>query len=266
VALLFGLSLMLTACNASSVREFLAELFPPPAELAGDEVASEDASEDDAPEDDPSEESTDGASEPGDTADDGPSINQNEHCGARNLRPPPRRDETRKKDDAGDERSESEDDEAPEQEDADNASEEEEQDRPAERQPPERAPAAEEDSEPEDTGGQSSGLSSIEQEVFSLLNAERERAGLSPLELDSTLSQGARAWSRRMATEGFFEHDTSGNFAENIAYGYPTAAAVHDGWMNSEGHRTNRMNSRYTTYGVGVFEQGNTLYYTERFR
>jgi uncharacterized protein YkwD len=69
-----------------------------------------------------------------------------------------------------------------------------------------------------------------------------------------------------MATEGFFEHDTSGNFAENIAYGYPTPAAVHDGWMDSEGHRANRMNSRYTTYGVGVYKQGDTFFYTERFR
>jgi uncharacterized protein YkwD len=86
------------------------------------------------------------------------------------------------------------------------------------------------------------------------------------LRLDNTLSQGASAWSRRMATEGFFEHDTGGNFAENIAYGYPDAAAVHDGWMNSEGHRDNRMNSRYTRYGIGVYQQGNTLFYTERFQ
>jgi len=95
---------------------------------------------------------------------------------------------------------------------------------------------------------------------------ERAGAGLEPLQLDSSLSQGARAWSQRMGTENFFSHDTSGNFAENIAYGYPTAAAVHDGWMDSEGHRRNRMNPGYTTYGVGVYEQGGTLYYTERFR
>jgi uncharacterized protein YkwD len=272
VALLFGLSLMLTACNVSNVREFLAELFPPPpVESSGDEApddagdASEEPSEDDAGED----------SESGDAADDERCINRNEHRG--NLRSPRLREERPNRNgrnNAGDGQSEQEDDaesdepaEPEEAEGAGNASDDD--DRPAERQRRrrDRAPANDNSGEQENSGGgQSSGLSGVEQQVFNLLNAERERAGLSPLQLNSTLSQGARAWSRRMATEGFFEHDTSGNFAENIAYGYPTPAAVHEGWMNSEGHRANRMNSRYTSYGVGVFEQGNTLYYTERFR
>jgi Cysteine-rich secretory protein family len=269
VALLFGLSLVLTACNASNVREFLAELFPPPVESSGDEAPDDagDASEE------PSEDGAGEEGESGDAADDERCINRNEHRGS--LRSPRLREERPNKNDrnnAGDEQSEPEDDagsdEPAEQDEPDgagNASEDD--DRPAERQRRDRAPADDDSDEQEDSGGgQSSGLSGVEQQVFNLLNAERERAGLSPLQLDSTLSQGARAWSRRMATEGFFEHDTSGNFAENIAYGYPTPAAVHDGWMNSEGHRANRMNSRYTTYGVGVFEQGNTLYYTERFK
>ena len=115
-------------------------------------------------------------------------------------------------------------------------------------------------------GGTTADLSAVEKQVFELLNAERKQAGLAALKLDNSLSSGARAWSKKMATEDFFSHDTSGNFAENIAYGYRTAKAVHDGWMNSSGHRNNRMNSRYSTYGVGVHKNGNTLYYTERFR
>lgn len=256
VALLFGMSLLLAACDGNSVREFLAELFPPPLE---GEVALDGA--DDT--------SLQDASKDGESADEQDWINPNEHLG--NLRSPPLREESGAHNDkAEDEQSEAANDraadEATEQGDAANASEEKKQDRPTLRQPRQQAAAKAENSGPKDTGGRSGTLSSIEQEVFDLLNAARERAGVSPLRLDPELAQDARAWSRRMATDGFFQHDTSGDFAENIAYGYPSAAAVHDGWMSSDGHRDNRMNSRFTTYGVGIFEQGGTLYYTERFR
>jgi uncharacterized protein YkwD len=40
--------------------------------------------------------------------------------------------------------------------------------------------------------------------------------------------------------------------AENIAYGYPTAAAVLQGWRNSDGHRRNLENCEYTHHGVGL--------------
>lgn len=69
-----------------------------------------------------------------------------------------------------------------------------------------------------------------------------------------------------MAETGSFEHD-SGNFAENIAYGYPDATAVHKGWMESTGHRNNRMNAGHTEYGIGLCKKADgTLYWTERFR
>jgi uncharacterized protein YkwD len=40
--------------------------------------------------------------------------------------------------------------------------------------------------------------------------------------------------------------------AENIAYGYTTAAGVLEAWLNSEGHRRNLENCRYTHHGVGL--------------
>jgi uncharacterized protein YkwD len=262
----FVLGLLLAACDLRSVTELLADLQPPPAEAADDEAAagdseaaSESAEDDDA--DDASEDDADGASGSGESGADEARercLNRNEHVG--NLRDPSRvttnTQRTRRVDR---EDAPSEADDAP----ADDQQEETEE-QPAQSEP---APSSNGNGGGSgDAAGQSSGLSDVEQQVFDLLNAERQRAGLSPLQLDSELSQGSRAWSRRMATEGFFDHDRSGNFAENIAYGYPTAAAVHEGWMSSEGHRDNRMNSRYTTYGVGVYQQGDTLYYTERFR
>jgi uncharacterized protein YkwD len=39
--------------------------------------------------------------------------------------------------------------------------------------------------------------------------------------------------------------------AENIAVGYRSAAAVVDGWMNSEGHRRNILDCAYTMIGIG---------------
>jgi uncharacterized protein YkwD len=273
VALLFGLSLMLTACNVDSVLELMADLAPPPADAAEEGAASDEAaaSDEQAGASEPAESSeqpsADDASEAQESADDKPCINRNEHVA--NLRDPEtrpthrarRRTERRRETDRPDEAPAADEDDESEEEQAEQPSERRQSERPRERN---RPPADSE--EPADGGGRSGALSGVEQQVFDLLNAERRQAGLAALQLDSTLAQGSRAWSRRMATEGFFAHDTSGNIAENIAYGYPTAEAVHRGWMESEGHRQNRMNSRYTSYGVGVYEQDGTLYYTERFR
>jgi uncharacterized protein YkwD len=110
-------------------------------------------------------------------------------------------------------------------------------------------------------------LSAIEQELLDLLNDDRRRAGLTPLVADAALTADSRAWSYRMADEEHFRHDTSGGFAENIAYGYPTAAGVHEAWTSSPGHRDNRMDPMQRRYGVGVAAADDgTVYVTERLR
>jgi uncharacterized protein YkwD len=198
--------------------------------------------------------------------DDEPNINRNEHVA--HLRIPQssnelarRHTEPRTDTDDADEAPTAPEDDTGSDEPAEQPAEPEETDQSRERNTDPVGNQA-----PADDADRSDDLSGVEQQVFDLLNTARQNAGLSPLRLDSELAQGSRAWSQRMATEGFFEHDTSGGFAENIAYGYPTAATVHRGWMASEGHRDNRMNSGYSVYGIGVFELGDTLYYTERFR
>lgn len=113
-------------------------------------------------------------------------------------------------------------------------------------------------------------LSKVEAEIFQTLNATRADQGLKPLALDKGIAAGARNYSCQMAKTGQFKHAdlrAAGVSGENIAAGYRSAASVHEGWMNSAGHRKNRMSSRWTSYGVGVCANGGgTPYYTERFR
>lgn len=42
--------------------------------------------------------------------------------------------------------------------------------------------------------------------------------------------------------------------SENISYGFHDAKIVVDGWMHSEGHRANLLDSLMTTIGVGTFK------------
>ncbi len=53
---------------------------------------------------------------------------------------------------------------------------------------------------------------------------------------------------------------------ENIAKGQRSAQEVVTGWMNSQGHRENILNSNYNQIGVGcVADSNGTLYWTQMF-
>ncbi|WP_078970337.1 CAP domain-containing protein [Streptomyces natalensis] len=104
-------------------------------------------------------------------------------------------------------------------------------------------------------------------QVLSLVNQERARAGCSPLTADRQLAGLAQAFSDDMAERGFFDHtDPDGHTpwdrardaditelgGENIARGQANAQSVMDTWMTSTGHRENILNCEYKTLGVGV--------------
>ncbi|GGB50437.1 hypothetical protein F3157_19690 [Virgibacillus dakarensis] len=126
---------------------------------------------------------------------------------------------------------------------------------------------------------QSQGLSQYEQQVVDLTNQEREKQGLSPLKVDAELSKVAHEKSRDMSANGYFSHNspTYGSpfdmmkqygisyrsAGENIARGQRTPEEVVNGWMNSEGHRANILNPKFTHIGVGYVENGN--YWTQEF-
>ncbi|MGN9784369.1 CAP domain-containing protein [Nonomuraea sp. ZG12] len=117
---------------------------------------------------------------------------------------------------------------------------------------------------PSDTVG-----SAEENEVVRLTNAERAKDGCRPLKHDAQLRKAAFGHSSDMAVKNYFSHTsqdgrsfldrirqagfTGGSgWAENIAKGQRTPAAVMSGWMNSSGHRANIMNCKYNLIGVGA--------------
>ncbi|WP_223154909.1 CAP domain-containing protein [Alkalibacillus aidingensis] len=120
------------------------------------------------------------------------------------------------------------------------------------------------------------------EQVVELTNAEREQHGLSPLELDTQLTDVAQRKSVDMADNNYFSHQspTYGSpfdmldhynvsytaAAENIAAGQHSAEEVVQEWMNSEGHRENILNDSMTHIGVGYEDSGNmNPYWTQMF-
>ena len=129
-------------------------------------------------------------------------------------------------------------------------------------------------------------LISIENEIFRLVNVERQRYGLSSLLYDSKVVNAARQHSKAMADWNFFDHTslipgyetledryekagiTGWNcIAENIfsCSGYSgvqkIAQVMVNGWMNSEGHRENILDQNLTHTGVGVAKSSSGTYY-----
>jgi uncharacterized protein YkwD len=121
----------------------------------------------------------------------------------------------------------------------------------------------------------------VAQEMLALVNAERSRRGLGPMVLDGRLSNTAQLHSQDQAARQTMSH-TGGDGStlrdrmnrsgfpwraagENVAYGYPTAASVMVGWMNSSGHRANILSSN-THLGVGLAYSSNGVpYWTQVF-
>lgn len=102
-------------------------------------------------------------------------------------------------------------------------------------------------------------------EVVRLVNKERAKQGISPLQTNDTINGAAQVRANELSI--LLDHtrpDGSSCFTaledagirywtagENIAAGYPTPEQVVNGWTNSEGHRTNILNKNFTTIGVG---------------
>ncbi len=123
----------------------------------------------------------------------------------------------------------------------------------------------------------------IEKQVLELVNEERKKQNITPLEWNDDLANLARAHSEDMVERNFFAHvnpDGQDPFermkiygidyyyaAENIASGQMTAKAVVNSWMASEGHRDNILNPNLTELGVGTARGGELgFYWTQCFR
>lgn len=117
------------------------------------------------------------------------------------------------------------------------------------------------------------------QEVISLVNEERAKAGLGALAESGNLAQAANVRAQEIVNSFSHTRPDGSSFStvlsqngvsyrgsgENIAYGQRTAAEVMDGWMNSSGHRANILNGNYTNIGVGFYESNGVKYWVQLF-
>jgi len=115
------------------------------------------------------------------------------------------------------------------------------------------------------------GLTKDEKLMLDLVNNERIKAGLKPLEIDMRLVDISRKKSRDMIEKNYFGHisPTYGSpfdalknagvayryAGENIA-GAPTVEKAHQALMNSPGHRANILNPNFNKIGIGIVDGG----------
>ncbi|MGB0389127.1 MAG: CvpA family protein [Ardenticatenaceae bacterium] len=122
----------------------------------------------------------------------------------------------------------------------------------------------------------------LEKEMLELVNGEREKVGLPPLEMDPELIAVARNHSNDMFRVGYFSHNTpegitpfdriqAGGISysiagENLAHA-PTLSIAHIGLMDSPGHRENILRPEFGRIGIGILDGGSRgLMITQNFR
>lgn len=152
-----------------------------------------------------------------------------------------------------------------------------------------KAPDPSEDCHP-DVADWPSAWAAYEAQVITLVNKERAKGAnchtegtfraAGPLKAQANIQCAARYHSLWMADTNNFEHEsprgdlgadpwermanagfTGTGVGENIAVGYTTPAEAVAGWIASDGHCANIMNSAATLTGVGYFEGGSWGYY-----
>ena len=113
--------------------------------------------------------------------------------------------------------------------------------------------------------------------VLSLVNAERQKAGLAPLKTREDLWERAamvrakevrssHTHTRPDGTPWYYVYDDAGfayyKGAENIAWGYRTEQAVMNAWMNSKGHRENILANYLEYLATGLYRNA---YWSQNF-
>jgi uncharacterized protein YkwD len=107
------------------------------------------------------------------------------------------------------------------------------------------------------------------EEIVVRTNAERIKLGLPALARNTALMQAAQLQADQMAALNKMAHTLPGASypspesrldaagyrmsasGENVAEGYPSAAAVVAGWMTSPGHRENIVSTHFSEMGAG---------------
>lgn len=121
---------------------------------------------------------------------------------------------------------------------------------------------------------------SAAKKVADLVNQERAKAGLAPLEVKVNLQTAAQVRAKEIEKSFSHTRPNGSSFStvlaengvdyrgsgENIAWGQRSPEEVMNGWMNSEGHRANILNKNFKYIGVGYHVNSNgTGYWTQLF-
>lgn len=108
-------------------------------------------------------------------------------------------------------------------------------------------------------------------QAIALINAQREAAGVPPLAINTTLVSAAQIRAKEL-TQNFSHTRPDGSIsfsafnvsysgaAENIAAGQWSPEWVVDSWMNSEEHRANIMDARYTQTAIACIYDPDSPY------
>ena len=130
----------------------------------------------------------------------------------------------------------------------------------------------------------------IETQIVQLVNQQRAANGLAPVSISSQLTAAASIHDGDMAKmsyslgyDGAMQHDLNGVplstmddrlmavgydyawFGENIAYGFTSAQAVVNAWMNSPEHKANLLSKHVKHIAVGAARSGSTWYVVQDF-
>jgi len=113
----------------------------------------------------------------------------------------------------------------------------------------------------------------LAKETFILTNKMRKEHGVPELIWDGCLYESARV--RAAESSLYFSHtrlDGTDCFTiydklhgENLACNYSSAESVVNGWMSSEGHKANILNSNFTRGSIAVFKTLTGWYYCQHF-
>jgi uncharacterized protein YkwD len=149
---------------------------------------------------------------------------------------------------------------------------------------PVAAPAPATSPAPTNATSRPSAYGATEGRIFDLINAERQHQGLPPLVYNAQLDRMAKIQAANMALIRKMAHTLPesqlptlgdrarfvgypfGRLSENVALGYPNAATVVQGWMNSRGHRHNILDTGVIETGIGIARAADGgVYYCQVF-
>lgn len=113
----------------------------------------------------------------------------------------------------------------------------------------------------------------ISEGILELVNAHRQSIDKSSLIRNTTADDLAAEHTNYMIAQQRISHDDfSARFqslkqdvnaygaGENVAYGYPTAETVMEGWINSPGHKAN-IEGNFTHIGIAAIKNSEGVYY-----